>query len=270
MRGARWSGTFVVGGMLVPLFALGCASAEGSERAGAEMTTSVVTTVVTSTVEEDSPEASAPPPPPPPPRQRTFRVARVVDGDTLDLAGGRTVRLVQIDTPETSGECYGREASDALGDLLPAGTRVRLERDPALDEVDRYGRILRYVFRCRTNINLALVQRGAASVWFYDGDRGRYAERLLVAAGKARAAGRGAWGSCRATLDPTRGFETRPRAASGQHATGGNCAAGYDPCLPVTGDLDCADVEALGRAPVRVAGSDPYRLDGDGDGWGCE
>jgi hypothetical protein len=27
---------------------------------------------------------------------------------------------------------------------------------------------------------------------------------------------------------------------------------------------------ALGVAPVRVLGSDPYRLDGDGDGLGCE
>jgi hypothetical protein len=35
-------------------------------------------------------------------------------------------------------------------------------------------------------------------------------------------------------------------------------------------DLDCADVRALGVAPVRVVGSDPYRLDGDGDGYGCE
>jgi len=35
----------------------------------------------------------------------TVTVARIVDGDTLDLADGRTVRLVQIDTPELgSGE----------------------------------------------------------------------------------------------------------------------------------------------------------------------
>jgi hypothetical protein len=31
-------------------------------------------------------------------------------------------------------------------------------------------------------------------------------------------------------------------------------------------DLDCADI----GFPVRVIGSDPYRLDGDGDGVGCE
>jgi hypothetical protein len=51
---------------------------------------------------------------------------------------------------------------------------------------------------------------------------------------------------------------------------GSDCMGGYSPCLPVTGDLDCADVVAMGRAPVRVRGSDPYGLDGDNDGIGCE
>jgi hypothetical protein len=31
-------------------------------------------------------------------------------------------------------------------------------------------------------------------------------------------------------------------------------------------DLDCADIPFT----VRVRGSDPYRLDGDNDGYGCE
>jgi hypothetical protein len=38
----------------------------------------------------------------------------------------------------------------------------------------------------------------------------------------------------------------------------------------VVGDLDCPDVRALGKAPVTVTGDDPYRLDADGDGIGCE
>ena len=41
---------------------------------------------------------------------------------------------------------------------------------------------------------------------------------------------------------------------------------GYSPCLPVVGDLDCGDIDG----PVRVTGSDPYRLDADGDGIGCD
>jgi hypothetical protein len=65
-----------------------------------------------------------------------------------------------------------------------------------------------------------------------------------------------------------------PPAASGGGTSGGGasgpgCEPGYSPCLPVAGDLDCSDIPAA-KKPVRVSGSDPYRLDGDGDGLACE
>lgn len=41
---------------------------------------------------------------------------------------------------------------------------------------------------------------------------------------------------------------------------------GYSPCLPIVADLDCGDI----NHPVQVTGSDPYRLDADGDGTGCD
>ncbi len=50
---------------------------------------------------------------------------------------------------------------------------------------------------------------------------------------------------------------------------GSGCEAGYSPCLPVTGDLDCDQIPAS-KTPIHVTGSDPYRLDADGDGLGCE
>lgn len=49
----------------------------------------------------------------------------------------------------------------------------------------------------------------------------------------------------------------------------GRCEPGYSPCLPIVDDLDCGDI-AEGLKPIRVTGDDPYRLDADGDGWGCE
>jgi hypothetical protein len=52
-------------------------------------------------------------------------------------------------------------------------------------------------------------------------------------------------------------------------SSGGSCEPGYTPCLPITGDLDCGEIsDAL--KPIHVTGSDPYRLDSDGDGLGCE
>jgi hypothetical protein len=47
------------------------------------------------------------------------------------------------------------------------------------------------------------------------------------------------------------------------------CAPGYSPCLPVVADLDCGGI-ANSKKPIRVTGSDQYRLDRDGDGVACE
>jgi hypothetical protein len=52
-----------------------------------------------------------------------------------------------------------------------------------------------------------------------------------------------------------------------------NCTPGYDPCLPPASDYDCLGGSGDGpkyTGPVRVTGSDPYGLDADGDGLGCE
>jgi endonuclease YncB( thermonuclease family) len=137
-------------------------------------------------------------------------VASVTDGDTLRLTNGQRVRLVQIDAPELfSGECYGRAARMALLRFAPAGSRIELEADSSLDQVDRFGRLLRYVRRGSTNVNVALVRTGAAAPWFYEGDRGTYATRLLAEATRAKAAKRGLWSACPGTvLDPEHGIET--------------------------------------------------------------
>jgi resuscitation-promoting factor RpfB len=53
----------------------------------------------------------------------------------------------------------------------------------------------------------------------------------------------------------------------------GDCQ-GYSPCIPPGPDVDCAggtgDGPRFVSGPVRVTGSDPYGLDGDGNGIGCE
>jgi len=138
-------------------------------------------------------------------------VGYVNDGDTLRTASGRRVRLVQIDAPELHGDCYGKAALVALRRLAPPGTKVTLVRDPALDEMDRYGRLLRYVVVSGTNVNLALVRAGAASPYFFHKVRGRYAGDLLAAVADARAKRRGLWAACpRARLNTGTGSITGP------------------------------------------------------------
>jgi micrococcal nuclease len=153
----------------------------------------------------------ATPPAPPAPRAATFAVSAVVDGDTIRLANGTRVRLVQIDAPELSQrECYAQAARANLVELLPLGSRVRLEFDPRLDRVDRNGRRLAYVFLASTNVNVAQVRRGSAAPWFFAGAQGRYARTMMRAARQARASGRGLWSECTATtLDPSRPVDAR-------------------------------------------------------------
>jgi hypothetical protein len=51
-------------------------------------------------------------------------------------------------------------------------------------------------------------------------------------------------------------------------APSSNCNSNYGGvCLPLTGDVDCSEIAAH---DFPVIGSDPFRLDGDGDGIACE
>jgi micrococcal nuclease len=68
------------------------------------------------------------------------RIRRIVDGDTFYCADGRKVRLIGIDSPELAQGEPGRDARDALQDLMPLGRSVRLESDAA--PWDRWGRTL--------------------------------------------------------------------------------------------------------------------------------
>jgi micrococcal nuclease len=138
-------------------------------------------------------------------------VARVNDGDTLTLRSGEKIRLVQIDAPELTTDCYGRDAQRALAALAPVGARVRILRDPSLDDTDRYGRLLRYVVVGEADVNVELVRRGAASPYFFRNERGEHALELIDAVQTAQDGRRGYWGACpRARLNTGLGALTGP------------------------------------------------------------
>jgi micrococcal nuclease len=125
-------------------------------------------------------------------------VTRHTDGDTLWLSGIGKVRLIGVDTPEVNGgvECYGRDASAFVKRLLPLGSRVRYAL--GVDERDRYGRALAYVYTADGRfLNLLLVQRGYAQPLTI-APNDRFAERFLLAARRARARRVGLWapGTC--------------------------------------------------------------------------
>ena len=129
----------------------------------------------------------------------TAQVDRVIDGDTISvrLDGDRyTVRFTGVDTPETTHptrgvEPYGPEAADDTTARL-TGATDRLDRDPAGDAQDGYGRILRYVMLpTGEHFNATLIREGyarAIRTFPYT----RQAEFLQLEA-QARRARRGLW-----------------------------------------------------------------------------
>lgn len=189
------------------------------------------------------------PAPSPPPQQSTYLVTRVVDGDTLELGNGQTVRLVGIDTPEV-GECGYEASSDALAGLV-LGERVRLTVSD--EDKDQYGRLLRYVNLGTTDAGLRLIKSGLAIARYDSRDGYGYHPREPFYVGADRSS-------------PDVGCP-KPATLVGGRSGGGSCAAGYDPCIPpYPPDLDCGDLDG----PIAVTGPDPHGLDADGDGWACE
>lgn len=128
-----------------------------------------------------------------------FPVARVVDGDTIRVLtseGEIPVRLIGIDAPESVApnrpvECFGPEASAETARLLEGGT-VLLEPDPTQDAVDRYDRVLAYVWRDGRLINLDLVAAGYAYEYTYDQPY-RYQREFQNAERLARQTQEGLW-----------------------------------------------------------------------------
>jgi endonuclease YncB( thermonuclease family) len=106
------------------------------------------------------------------------------------------IRLAQIDAPEPGIDCYGEEAELELATMLLEGMPVSITADPNLPEEDADGILQAWVWNSEFLVNLAMVKRGAAVPYFPDGARGAFDQRLLNAARKAKAAGRGLWGAC--------------------------------------------------------------------------
>ncbi len=132
------------------------------------------------------------------------RIVSVADGDTvtvrLDSGAERSVRLLAIDSPEKYATRYG---SPAECGSLAASTfmerfderRVVLISDPSQDMVDSYGRLLRYVqLEGGADLAAGALARGLVMSYVYGSPARRYAHYRSLAL-RARAAGRGSWGS---------------------------------------------------------------------------
>ena len=93
-------------------------------------------------------------------------VIRVIDGDTIEMAGGARVRYIGVDTPERDEPFY-HVATDYNRRLIERH-RVKLLKDKS-DE-DRFGRLLRYVLAGDILVNAELVREGMADARPYKPD----------------------------------------------------------------------------------------------------
>ncbi|MBA7541590.1 hypothetical protein ES705_33906 [subsurface metagenome] len=99
------------------------------------------------------------------PSNGPFRVVRVLDGDTIILDNGETVRLIGVDAPEIHHpeipvQRFGEEATEFLR-RFAEGFECTLEYEPN-NIRDLYGRLLAYVFVGDRLANAEIIRRGYA------------------------------------------------------------------------------------------------------------
>lgn len=142
-------------------------------------------------------------------------VVRVIDGDTFCVTygggSGDTVRILGIDTPETSDRgnsegdfggvsdpsyltTWGERASSFTRGLL-LGKDVTLAGDCRAGSRDPYGRLLAYVTSGGTDIGSLLVREGYARV--YTGEDFSRKQEYLALQMEAQGSGAGLWNAAR-------------------------------------------------------------------------
>ncbi len=129
-----------------------------------------------------------------------YPLLRVVDGDTIAVNfQGKPikVRMIGIDAPESVRpnypvECFGKESSRFLSDLLEGTNTVFLEFDQSQGFQDRNGRLLAHVINRNLNLGELMIQHGYASEYTYNAPY-RYQREFREAEQFARLNKRGLW-----------------------------------------------------------------------------
>lgn len=120
-------------------------------------------------------------------------ITRVIDGDTVYVLNNKgkeeKVRLLLIDTPETShpdkpAQLFGEEAKEYAKRYLRQGTKAVLEK--GVQDTDKYGRTLGYLFVDGVNFNKHMVEKGYARVAYVYEPNTKYLDEFLEAEKRAR------------------------------------------------------------------------------------
>lgn len=149
---------------------------------------------------------------------KLYTVTRTIDGDTIEvLIDGNTekIRLIGIDTPESvhpdqsKNVPEGKIASEFTKSKLE-GKQVAIELD--VEERDRYGRLLAYVWIDNVMFNKTLLSEGLAQVSTYPPNV-KYVDDFLALEKQARENSVGLWSQQVATTAPVVS-EPQPQAST--------------------------------------------------------
>lgn len=128
------------------------------------------------------------------PEFQTAKVTNVFDGDTIEIEGGQKVRYIGVDTPEIypARECFSQEARNENSRMV-AGKTVRLQKD--ISDLDKYGRLLRFVYVDDVFVNKELVKNGFAIKQSVPSDL-KNSEDFNLLQENAKSLKLGLWGKC--------------------------------------------------------------------------
>ncbi|MEH7386857.1 thermonuclease family protein [Bacillus sp. JJ1521] len=214
-------------------------------------------------------------------------VSRVVDGDTVELSDGRKVRLIGVNTPESTNkhEEYGKEASNYTTTKLE-GKQVWIQKD--VSETDRYQRYLRIIWlsiptddmnesEIRSKMfNADLVINGYAEPSTYPPDV-KYSEYFVKFAREARDSKMGLWafgvnGTTKGDLDPKE-TATKPKTST-TNPVPSTPPATTTPPASTGGSESYKNCTELRKVyPEGVPSTHPAyapKHDRDKDNWACE
>jgi micrococcal nuclease len=131
------------------------------------------------------------------PLKQLVKLSYVIDGDTIIVDGKKKVRYIGINTPElktqtSPDECFARKALDENKKILE-NKQIFMEKD--VSEVDKYNRLLRYVWANNTFVNDYLIRNGFAKIDIYPPDT-KYYLQFKQAQQEAKDNNRGLWREC--------------------------------------------------------------------------
>lgn len=220
-------------------------------------------------------------------------LVKTIDGDTIKIkyeGKEQNVRYLLVDTPETSHpqlgkQPFGEQAKERNRALVNSG-KLSIEFDVG-QRVDKYGRLLAYVYVDGVNINEKLVEEGLARVGYVYPPNTRHLTKFEEAQKRAKAKRIGIWSiEDYATDSGFKGTVSAPNNSgstansSSSKGSGGSTATPTPPKPPAAApstteakELFQNCTELRKKYPNGVASTHPayqLKMDRDKDRFACE